>query len=234
MHLPKTAGSAFRKLLEEQYGTDAAFCYHPEPRQVEENLRQALPKKPSLLAAHFDASQLNAELRAAYKIVTFLRHPVERNISHYLFVKHSPWPMHQELFRQWQNFEGFLQSPFAQNFQCRFLSGYRLKDLTISENELLQISLEQLKTIDGLGITEFYEDSVWLLARRYHWKKLRPKKINESPHLEAAKNLQQQYQSPLIRQNMADLALYKEALQRHFAERGKYWVWKKRLRRLGI
>lgn len=227
MHVPKTAGSAFRKLLERQYGEDAAYCYHPKPAQVSQKLREALPHKPALLAAHFDFSQLDEEVLTHYKLLLFLRHPVARTISQYLFIKHSPWQMHQEMHGQWQNFEGFLQSPFAQNFQCRFLSGYRLAPVSIGNEELLHKSLITLQRVDGLGITEHYEDSVWLLTQRYGWKKPLIKKVNQNPHRQEAERLQKNYQDLLLRQNEADIALYEEATKRHFAERGALWQWKK-------
>ena len=117
VHIPKTAGTSLRSLLEEfagdhtvlkDYG-DAADTtpelfklVHEQKKLIEFRKHFNRPERGILLSGHFPAERywdfFNAE-----SFLTFLRHPVDRCISEYVhFVNHKGWTGTLEQFARRQ------------------------------------------------------------------------------------------------------------------------------------
>ena len=154
IHIPKTAGTSFREAATRRWGgkgvcSDYGDSQHTSPavstlvhqqRDYYAFRQHLLEKRIRMLSAHapvkfyrriFDASQL----------VTFVRDPVARTISHYYTA------CSKQGFKG--SFEAFCQIPEHQNVQSRYLE---------------QMPLEALGFV---GLTERYSDSVQIFNKSF-------------------------------------------------------------------
>ncbi len=162
VHVPKTGGRSFKAVLEHHYG-DAFFPDHPWDQKRSFIRRGSKPlnwvadwrdlRGIGCIHGHFDYKKYRA-LRfsplVAPRFITWLRHPVERALSTYYFLRRLGTPperradyetdaLNQEpeqYFRKW-----------ARNEMSRQLAGARLS------------------SFDFVGIAEHYEDSIDLFYR---------------------------------------------------------------------
>ncbi len=156
VHIPKTAGTSFRLGLERRYpgrmlydyndtgiATDFIYeniyrCEDPERLRIERIVTEVKQREPVALCGHFPAKRYWGHF-APETFVTFLRDPIERAISNY---DHLMAFMDEEV-----SFEAYL-SGSGRDFQTLYL-----KDC-------------DPEAFGMIGITESYQASLRLLARR--------------------------------------------------------------------
>lgn len=153
LHIPKTAGTSFRKSAEQYFGPQLVLNdYGEQSSETSDDIRGALYDKQDMelltekastrkfLTGHFSLAKYR-EVFPDSPVVTFFRDPVERIISEYIH------------FATHYNFEGslseFYHRKHFQNRQSRALSGALPTDL------------------DYYGITEDYENSLNGFNHRY-------------------------------------------------------------------
>lgn len=199
IHIPKTAGTSFREAAIKQWGSkkvcsDYGESEHTSPavstlvhqqRDYFAFRQHLLEKRVRMLSAHapvkfyrriFDASQL----------VTFVRDPVARTISHYYTA------CSKQGFKG--SFETFCQIPEHQNVQSRYLE---------------QMPLEALGFV---GLTERYSESVQTFNKSFA-EKLRVLSLNQyaGPQADSAANLSDVELECAREINREDTALYHAA-----------------------
>lgn len=163
MHIPKTAGTSFRASLEKSelvvcdYGkgkehTSAVVSEYIYDRDDTYGLKEQLSQEDTWLCGHMHLNKYLGIVEPQ-NIVTFVREPVERVISH--FNHEVRWGDSSITLEQ------FLSSNRAQNFQHRFLQG-------------LPLSL-----IGFVGVTEKYSASLDLIDNEIGLK-VEDTKINEN------------------------------------------------------
>jgi len=92
-HIPKTAGTAFKKYLLKNVGEERFLdIVHPDKSKISETLAVRDTRELSWICANFHKNQIE-DLRQSdgrpLKIVTMLRHPVQRGMSLYRFVRNK-------------------------------------------------------------------------------------------------------------------------------------------------
>lgn len=183
-HIPKTAGSTFRRLLLRRFGKDlfiegGRFNPHPQLDQLKERIREGRP--PRAISAHFGYGfheLLPGDLR--YTHFTFLREPISRTISHYYFA------LDQRGIDQGTSLRAFCESdappPYplrSWNFQATFLSGLRVRATLADvprpprpedhDEALLEAAVRNLDTFPAFGLVDRFEESLILFGRTYGW-----------------------------------------------------------------
>ncbi|MDF2798283.1 MAG: hypothetical protein K0R85_1027 [Devosia sp.] len=168
VHVPKCAGSSFRETLERAYSTDAvAFDYGDRPvdpcspgnldpvgyvdRQwptIEANIQNKLA-----VHGHFRASKYDFAGDSCARI-TFLRHPVDRLISHYYFWLSLPRHGHSlqdYLLDHELTLIQFAQLPYMQYFYTGlFFQGVDMKRFDfIGRCDAMPTEIERLGTLLG-------------------------------------------------------------------------------------
>ena len=156
LHIPKTAGTSFRKSAEQYFGPDQVLSdYGEQSSSTSEDIRSAVYAENDLaslretglekkfLTGHFSMAKYR-EIFPDSPVVTFFRNPVDRVISEYVH------------FSSHYEFEGslrdFYSKPHFRNRQSQIMSGALPTDL------------------DFYGITEDYENSLNLFNERYGTK----------------------------------------------------------------
>ena len=185
IHIPKTAGTSFRKALEEKYFVIGDYgAKSPETSSL---VQQSIFIKndPFLLKLKLKSEQNSwltghvalgkySDMVSVRNIVTFLRDPVERVMSHY---NHSV---------RYHGFEGtiedFLQRPQASNLQLK-----NLKPLPLS-------------LIGYIGLTDCYDESIALI-NGYYGLDLEVKSAN----VNSKKSVKKETISSELKQNIIDL-----------------------------
>lgn len=160
LHVPKTGGTSFRKMLQEEFGDDLVYPSDSDlrasPRHSYPSTSRVIQRQQELpphavLIGHFEA-HLNDALQRDYRTAVFLRDPVERTLSE------LAW----RSLMEGRDVEFYLQRPeFLEarvaNLQTRILAGRAIDEPSrISDEQLLDAALNGLSTVDFVGLTEEY------------------------------------------------------------------------------
>ena len=194
LHVPKTGGVTLAYLLEKH------FSYE-----------ETCGESPLLIAYGFHHTLYEMQDRSAdYKLITFLRDPIERVLSE-----------HRYCMEKWQGRKEVLEGHFlppdqdpiysASNITCKILSGLDPNDPQISVEEHLEAAKFNLATrFFFVGITEKFTDSIERLFAALKWPP-----NDELPMFNATRD-QNFYSEEIIEliaaQNWADIKLYQFAL----------------------
>ncbi len=220
VHVPKTAGTSFRRALEAAYGTDHLhFDYDriDDPiapfhadfaawRMAADRDIQSLPLHVQAVHGHFSA----VKYRPAFpdgRWITWLRHPVGRLISHFFFWKSLPrdgGQGHSYLPAIWDGrvgFREFVELPLMRDLvSAHFLRGMCLQDFTF------------------VGIQEHYAEDLAYLGRLLGWpaSALGNRTENSNPHPDYAAVARSVWRDKALLQRIhelhaGDMELYRQA-----------------------
>lgn len=166
LHMPKTAGSSFRKALEEHYKEKFLPDYtEPLSEDKFERRRKALTASIAIgthglgqfqcIHGHFLAVKyLLLASRQKLSFVTWLRNPVDRLVSHYYFWNSDIEPInaiplyHQMINERW-SLEQFCLSPRLRNIYTQYIFGVPLEAFSF------------------IGITEHYSEDIKYFSQQY-------------------------------------------------------------------
>nr|WP_159063761.1 sulfotransferase family 2 domain-containing protein [Thaumasiovibrio occultus] len=199
VHIPKTAGTSFRKALEamqpmeKDYGakaceTSPAVRTHMYDVIEPYTLRQLMLTSPFALTGHVHI-QKYADFFDIRNIVTFVREPIGQIVSHYNhFVSHNGFK---------GDFSKFYRSAQFCNLQATYLNGFPVTLLGFT------------------GLTEHYNDSLALINHGLGLK-LTPLTQNIAAQTHQNKeSLPQAVMDELTQLNQQDMCLYQQALELH-------------------
>ncbi|MCW5774972.1 MAG: sulfotransferase family 2 domain-containing protein [Phycisphaeraceae bacterium] len=186
LHIPKTAGTALRTFLESRFAVDEICPYLTTP--------EIIPHPPSALARYrlfcgHHGMYLPRIIRAEPAIVTVLREPIERCVSHFrhLQATTNDW-LHEKV--RGKTFEQFVMSEDGVvellNFQTRFLVNDDLRRDYYGHSVLRQTDLKALEAkyadpsqlvratalLDRaafVGVQERFDDGLRLLSYTFGW-----------------------------------------------------------------
>jgi hypothetical protein len=199
VHIPKTAGTSFRKAAEKYYGTGRTKYDYGEqspvtsPTILEHNYRnqdRAMLAKPlascSLLAGHFPLARYAPFFRA-FDICAFVREPAQQIRSHY---EH-----HCRALGYKKSFLDFINENRNKNAQFKNLNGC------------------PLPAIGFIGLTERYEESIELFNYQYD-AKLVANTENKNPNKSGAVYQLSDEESALINElNTEDFRVYNYVIE---------------------
>jgi hypothetical protein len=175
----KTAGTSFRKMLQEDIGCENIF---PSDKHLEElpNGEYLLPNKVletyyslpkhRVLIGHFPAAILH-RLPRAYTSVVFLRDPLQRSLSLIQFFSNQYGTSIQELIRD----EDFINK-YIKDYQTKVLGMIDVVDpntILDIDDAVFKRALERVEGFDFVGITEIFEDSCKLFDKLYKTRTVR-------------------------------------------------------------
>ena len=211
LHIPKTGGTAVKKALMGQYKPSQVHLIYGLD-YFKQGVREFAQNNKKLGIGHFGWEKEMAPLfEDAFKM-TFLRHPVNRVISHYWHFQRSPHEGDQYL--KAMSFEEFLETRFAQNWQTQKLGGgFYDEKMTYAESfeeALINVS----ERFQFVGITECMQQSVDILNSELSLEipEVKPKNVN--PEKEHENRMAEKYREAILAKNHYDMKLYEVALER--------------------
>jgi len=216
LHIPKTAGSTLRHIIERQYPPDAILIQHqPAIHQVLGALPSGNVDRLRVVMGHlwFGAHAL---LPRPATYLTVLRDPIDRIISHYYFVQRDAEHHLHQIVRG-MSLEEYVTSGCStemRNDQTRLLAGGAPAESGRSPAELLATAKQNLdRHFAVVGLTEEFDRSLILMKRCFGWRSPFHLKKNVTRHPTRAKiapatlRVIEQY-------NQLDLELYRYAQAR--------------------
>ena len=205
LHIPKTAGTSFRNILLDVYGKNqlARFDINRSRNAIEinqEKLIGELPENLAVLHGHFHYQDLIKKfiLPPDLKLITWLRHPVKRVISNYLYLEKTLHKLviperHDLLIKMQKSLLEYASMEINRNRMSKHLRTVRLSELYF------------------VGIVEHFSEDLQELAEELGWEN-----YTEFQH-NSTKTSENQFSKELIKRieelNADDIQLYHTALE---------------------
>lgn len=174
LHIPKTAGTTFNRVLEAQYPVARTFTVNGHFAEASVARFKALPEERRaqfrLVKGHF-AFGLHEWLPQPATYITILRDPVDRVVSTYYYVlANRLHPLRREVLGKKMSLEDFVRAyPWKANTQTKFLAGLGKRDLCPPQT--LEHALANLESrVQVAGLFERLEDTLRLLSVFFDWK----------------------------------------------------------------
>jgi len=136
IHIPKTAGQTFKKILQEIYGDKLDLRHGRKeffPKKVKpKKLLKTIPTEVTVIHGHLFYQHVSPiHLRDHAKVITWLRDPVERMISNYYYLMKQvrKKPKHTHVDKINYSLIDYAKIDVVQNRMHRYLEGIDLRDL---------------------------------------------------------------------------------------------------------
>jgi hypothetical protein len=207
VHIPKTAGTSFRKSLKAAYGEEEVvrLDISLQTGQVrlneEKQEERILPTGTRVLHGHFRPADIWEHYPETKDLpfITWLRNPVERVISNYYYLEKR---LKEELDEEGKNLNilskmqrsllEYARDDINRNRQHKFLEGMPLEDF------------------EFVGILEHYAEDLAELGRRLGWKEVEATTVNVTSGKKPI--VSEETREEIARLNGDDMALYQHAL----------------------
>jgi hypothetical protein len=193
LHIPKTAGTTFSRVIRRQYPEGTIVGNDPALAHVDLEALKALPEERKrelrVVQGHmpFGVHELFPQ-PASY--VTILRDPVARMVSHYkhvLRVKHHY--LHDQVAARGLSLAEYARSgmsPELENGQTKLLAGLD-DDVMEATAEHLEAAKRHLREHFVLaGLSERFDESLLVLRPLLGWKNVTYDRVNVAPRSAAA------------------------------------------------
>jgi hypothetical protein len=224
-HIPKTGGTSATNVFHRVYGAERFFRVTEGQNEENQAVAQALllnePFKYDVISVHL--GQLNLHTlpsQRPMRYFTILRHPVNRIVSLYRYIRSEEKHHRHEKFKELDSLEAALPMMGA-NLQTRLVAGLPPKQHPVDAD------LEQAKrNLDDLflftGILERFNETLLLLKGMLGWTQT----FVQPPHLNTTsknKTLPPSLYQQVLDRNTLDMALYEygnQLLDRKIKEMG--------------
>ena len=233
LHIPKTAGYTLRSLLKLQYkNSKVLFLKGSNPVQsfndwMDNNTLEHI----DLLFGHIDFG-IHKNFIKDVDYVTMIRHPLNRLVSHYNYVKReSKHYLHKKVVDNNLSLKQFVENGYSlelNNGMVRILIGaggshkneYSKYNIPFGkcENWMLQEAKENIKQhFKIVGLQEEFEKSIVLLKRTLNWNTYKPY-VSQNRTLKKYKQLDEDTYNVIRKYNELDFQLF-ECVQDSFKEK---------------
>jgi hypothetical protein len=172
LHIPKTAGSSLNYLLEQKFPNEASFHW-TVPHSTTDDLTETTFDPYRMIRGHITASFAQYTSKNPV-FVAMLRHPVDRLISFYYFVRSRPANESYDVANQ-LSLEEFIDSErlhvrkHMNNQMVSVLLGLDARDKFPSHDDL-DLAKKRLMEMSFFGLTEHFEESAQLLHYTFVWQ----------------------------------------------------------------
>lgn len=219
MHIPKTAGSTLRTLMTSNYEPCQVLNLYGDDHKVLIDATAHVGKLNNyrLIQGHVPYGIHRVLGLRAARYFTFVRDPVERFISDVAMgVRDEPHGFHQVLaapgITYEQRLEKAMQLIYYRNHMTQYYSGSFFTE-AISMG-LLNTAIDNLWCSEFVGLTDDFEASILIMAKKLGWHRIIPQKCNVRPDGELP--LSTELHARIRKELAYDYALYAVA-QEHYS-----------------
>lgn len=163
IHVPKAAGTSFKGVLEHLYRGSMLPIYHNElNKKIWNKEKVEIPQKYRAIQGHFPATQQLLESFPNAKVISWVRHPLNRLISYYHYWLKRPRhnnPNHDRFMSEKPSLVEFSSWDYMQG----------------ELNSYFQIPIEKF---DYIGVVENYDESFKRMSEILGWPSVNQIKTN--------------------------------------------------------
>ncbi len=213
VHIPKTAGGTLKAIIARAYGKRAmvdAGNYLLNPEQSKQRAL-ARPRSNRITIGHVPLGFFRSSMDERARVITMMREPVERVLSHYFSHVHNRVSIDGKLIQSLgEALGGGL--PQLSNLATRFLCDS--PEGTIDAEALSQAK-QNLRSFAFVGLQERFEESVILLHQVLGLSEVFPygERRHANEDRPTALDLSGRERQAVIDQNALDLELYETATE---------------------
>jgi len=214
VHIPKTAGTTFYSILDRNFESAGTYLYRlTEGTEQLTNLPADQRDRLQLIRGHLPYG-IHRCLSQPVEYITILREPIERTISHYYYVLRNPTHRHyQRVVSEKMGIREYVLGCLIKeldNGQVRLISGDGFQaPFGKCGRELLDQAKHNLQhSFSVVGLTERFDETVLLMARRFGWKKTHYVRQNVTDKRPAREQLDSETLDAVKAINTLDLELY--------------------------
>jgi|EndMetStandDraft_5_1072996.scaffolds.fasta_scaffold83983_2 hypothetical protein len=176
LHLPKTAGSTLRRIIERQYGEAAWKFTGPtaDSLQTWNDLPHQRRHATRALVGHLPYG-LHELLPWPVRYMTILREPVDRIISHFAYAARIPAsPLSAQVAATGHSLRRYVEetpaSQFFNNGQTRLIGSKNLLHAPPADRATLDRAKERLSSsFSVVGLTDRFDETLAIIARDLEW-----------------------------------------------------------------
>ncbi len=215
MHIPKTAGTTLREIIDRQYKKREIYTIYPGLASQYEELNNYQGKEDlKLVMGHFYFG-IHEYFAGPSAYCTFLRDPVEQAISHIRHLLNSTVPLHQEITANYKTLEELTSFKWFCNLLTSYISGKRHDDLDRNQSDCLELAKHNLNEyFSHVCITERFNESILLMKNYFGWKNIYYQKLNTSKEFSKIEpDFSEKIIDRIRNNNQLDLELYQFATQ---------------------
>lgn len=214
LHIPKTAGTTMNSILKQQYSQSETFNYFSgDYKEFLTNLKENVENNPKLkcVTGHYQFG-IHKYIPRTFTYATMLRHPIERVLSTYYFLRRDrTHPLYRTIkkisLKQFVLSESLGAKYLVYNTQTTFLSGQYPSDSTSLEQ-----AKENLKKYFSIvGITENFDESIFLMKREFGWVDINYRPINVTNNRPKIQDVSEEVIEMIKSKNIFDFELYEYA-----------------------
>ena len=207
MHIPKTGGLTLRNIIDQQYSKDAILKFSRDGCKRIPTNRVDFTKIRCLYG--HNRFGIHEQIPISTTYITMLRDPINRVISTYYFILARPQNrLHQKVKNM--TLEEFITSEDkdiiipVSNHQTRYLSG--------TKNPNIEKALKNMEeSFKMVGITEMYNESVFLMKQELGWGNIDYQKRNVSKNRPKHEAIPESVIRLIKERNKLDYILYDTA-----------------------
>lgn len=212
LHIPKTAGKTLNGIIENQYKD---FSYIKSPFWWKMPFSNYLDgfsteemRKIEVLRGHFHFGIHKLIPQKNYTYITILRDPIEQVISHFYYIRSRKTHRQYDILNKITFNEFITNDKFdfiTHNMQTRYIAGKNYEDnLEEAKNNLK-------KFFSIVGITERFDETLFVMNKTLSWKIYKYKTKNVTPNKPSIKEISDLTINILKKINRKDIELYKLA-----------------------
>jgi Galactose-3-O-sulfotransferase len=212
IHIPKTAGSTLRPIMDRHYPRPVIYKLDFLPRDLDAFLRR--PEQPRsrirVLQGHFPFG-LHQHLSVPADYLTILREPVNRIISMYYWIHGNDDHVLNTLVRS-MSLRDFADSGFeiTANHQTSLISGLPTK----TDSRALAVAKKNLQgQITAFGLNERFDESLLLFKKRLGWNHVFYSRRNVTKNRPLSSEVPATVVEIIQKHNSLDIELYEFATQ---------------------
>jgi hypothetical protein len=205
LHMPKTGGTTLKKIINKNYNTSKIHDIYLDRSQLPITMGKLSNQPVDCIQGHFPFG-IHEYFNRKATYITMLREPIDRVISEYYFIRSIPWHnLHKKVKEM--SLEEYQNSPNKCNLQTHFILGDKFgKEL--SNKDLQRAKKILMEHFSLVGITEKFDESIFLMKEILGWQDIFYKKANVTKKRLSKNAIPPKVLQQISNNNNFDLQLY--------------------------
>lgn len=205
VHIPKTGGLTLYSIIDNQYKD---YCHIRGPVHEIVTLKDEEKKRIEVLRGHFQFGIHNDLPQKEYTYMTILRNPIEQVISHFYEIRSSKTHSLCGICNEITLLEYVTSDRFfcnTVNQQTRHIAGNKYQD----DLETAKCNLKKYFSV--VGITERYDETLYIIEKKLGWKIDNYQRLNVSTNKPPIEEIPKNIIEIIKEKNQKDIELYELA-----------------------